>query len=199
MTLQQPPTTDWYLDSGATSHMTSNPSTLSHILSPRYPFPSSIVVGDGSLLPVTATGVASLPGHLSLNNVLVSPRLIKNLISVRQFTSDNNCSVEFDPASCSVKDLTTQRVIVRCNSSGPLYPLIPPTAQALAASSTSSLWHRRLGHPGHEVLAKVTSVVPFCTTAPSSICHACQLGCHTRLPFQSSNSRATSNLQIIFF
>ena len=38
MTLQQPPQTDWYFDSGATSHMTSNPSTLSHILSPRYPF-----------------------------------------------------------------------------------------------------------------------------------------------------------------
>ena len=152
-----------------------------------------------TVLPVTTTCVASLPGHLSLNNVLVSPRLIKNLISVRQFTSDNNCSVEFDHAGCSVKDLTTQRVIVRCNSSGRLYPLIPPTAQALAASSTSSLWHRRLGHRGHEVLAKVASVVPFCTTAPSSICHACQLGRHTHLPFQSSNSRATSNLQIIFF
>ena len=134
------------------------------------------------LLSVTVLCFPSLPLALHpflgiyLNNVLISPRLIKNLISVCQFTSDNNCSVEFDPASCSVKDLTTQRVIVRCNSSGPLYPLIPPTAQALAASSTSSLWHRRLGHPGHEVLAKVTSVVPFCTTAPSSICHACQLG-----------------------
>ena len=107
MTLQQPPQTDWYFDSGATSHMTSNSSTLSHILSPRYPFPSSIVVGDGCLLPITATGVASLPGHLSLNNVLVSSRLIKNLISVRRCTSDNNCSVEFDPSGCSVKDLTT--------------------------------------------------------------------------------------------
>ena len=65
-----------------------------------------------TVLPVTATCVASLPGHLSLNNVLVSPRLIKNLISVRQFTSDNNCSVEFDHAGCSVKDLTTQRVVL---------------------------------------------------------------------------------------
>ena len=32
---------------------------------------------------------------LRLNNVLVSPQLIKNLISVRQFATDNNCSVEF--------------------------------------------------------------------------------------------------------
>ena len=152
MTLQQQPQTDWFFDSGATSHMTSHPSTLSHISSMRYPFPSSIVVDDGSLLPVTATGSTSLSGPLTLNNVLVSPRLIKNLISVRQFTTDNNCSVEFDPAGCSVKDLESQRVIIRCNSSGLLYPLRLPAAQAFAASSSATaLWHRRLGHPGREV------------------------------------------------
>jgi hypothetical protein len=83
-------------------------------------------------------------------------------------------------------------VIVRCNSSGPLYPLQLPTAHALAAASAPWLWHLRLGHPGHEVLAKVALIIPFCNKAPSSQCHACQLGRHTRLPFQSSNSRATS-------
>ena len=139
MSLNQPPSTDWYFDSGATSHMTSDSSSLSFLSSPRYPFPSSIVVGDGSLLPVTATGTTHLSGALSLNNVLVSPKLIKNLISVRQFTTDNNCSVEFDPAGCSVKDLESRRVIVRCNSSGPLYPLHLPTAHALAATSTLSM------------------------------------------------------------
>ena len=46
--------TDWYFESGATSHTTSNSSTLSHVLPPRYPFPSSIVVGDSFIL---------LPGH----------------------------------------------------------------------------------------------------------------------------------------
>jgi len=49
------------------------------------------------------------------------------------------------------------------------------------------------------VLAKVSSVVPFCSKEPSSICHACQLGRHTRLPFRSSNSRATSNLDLIHY
>jgi len=89
--------------------MTPHATILSHSLSLRYPVPSSIVVGNGSLLPVTSTGAALLPGSLRLNNVLVSPSLIKNLISVRQFTSDNNCSVEFDPAGCSAKDLRTEQ------------------------------------------------------------------------------------------
>jgi hypothetical protein len=56
-------------------------------------------------LPVTAIGATTLSPSLALNNVLVSPHLIKNLISVRQFTIDNNCSVDFDPSGCSVEDL----------------------------------------------------------------------------------------------
>jgi hypothetical protein len=117
---------------------------------------------------------------------------------VRQITSDNNCSVEFNPAGCFVKDLQTSRnVIVQCNSSGPLYPLRFPAATFIAGS-TSSFWHRRLGHPGHEALSKLALVLPFCTKEVSSdLCHACQLGCHTRLPFYASLSRATSIFDII--
>jgi len=177
--------------------MTSNIGTLSHFSSSRYPSPSSIIVGDGSLIPVTATGTASFLGSLSLNNVLVSPKLIKNLISVRQFTSDNNCSIEFDPAGCSVKDLVSRRVIVRCNSSGPLYPLRFPADHALAATSSSDVWHRRLGHPGLDVLSRVASAVPFCNKPANTTCHACQLGRHVRLPFQSSSSRASNNFDLL--
>ena len=79
-------------------------SSLSHIIFPRYPTPSTIV-GNGSTLPVIATVSTELSPNLGLNNVLVSQQLIKNLISVRQFTMNNNCSVEFDPAGCSVKAL----------------------------------------------------------------------------------------------
>src|SRR6185503_12745261 len=113
----------WYFDLGATSHMASHSDILSHTSPMRYPTTSSIVVGNGSLLPVTSTGATVLHPSLHLNNVLVSPQLIKNLISVRQFTTDNNCSVEFDPSGCSVKDLQSRNVIIRCNSSGLLYPL----------------------------------------------------------------------------
>jgi hypothetical protein len=140
VSLNQPQTTDWYFDSGATSHMTSDAGTLSSTVPPSFSAPSSIVVGNGSFLPVTATGTTTLSPSLHLNNVLVSPQLIKNLISVRQFTTDNNCSVEFDPSGCSVKDLLTRNVIVRCNSSGSLYPLrLPAAAQSLVGGSASSL------------------------------------------------------------
>jgi len=175
--------------------MTSDSSTLTHNFTSRYP--SSIVVGNSSLLPVTSTGTVSLPGPFSLNNVLVSPSLIRNLISVLQFTSGNNCSVEFYPAGCSVKDLESRRVLVRCNCAGPLYPLrLPPTAALVVGASLP--WHRRLGHPSHEVMTKLASVIPSCTKETSnSLCHACQLGRHIRSPFTSSTSRASNNFDLI--
>jgi len=177
--------------------MTSQSSSLSHILPLRYPTPSSIVVGNGSIMPVTTTGSTELPSSLRLNNVLVSPQLIKNLISVRQFTIDNNCFVEFDPAGCSVKVLPSRTEIVRCNSSGPLYPLRLPPAHSLVAQDSSPLWHRRLGHPGHEALSKLASSTSRHISDCSDLCHACQLGRHVRLPFYSSTSRASSKFDLI--
>jgi hypothetical protein len=128
MTLTPPPNTEWYMDYGASSHMASNSGILSHVFSPNYSTPTSIVVGNGSLLPVTSTGHTYFPSAsrpLYLYDVLVSHDIIKNLISVRRFTTDNLVSVEFDPFGLSVKDLQTRNVIVRCNSSGQLYPLFP--------------------------------------------------------------------------
>jgi hypothetical protein len=152
--------------------MTSQSSTLSHFSFLRYPTPSSIVVGNGSTLPVTAIGSAELSPDFRLNNVLVSPQIIKNLISVRQFTTDNNCAIEFDPVGCSVKVLPSRREIVRCDSSGPLYPLHLPPAHSLVAQASSPLWHRCLGHPGHEALSKLASSVSCpIQIAPSCVMH----------------------------
>ena len=199
MTLNPPQNTEWYFDSGASSHMTSHVTALSHSLPPQSSTPSSIVVSNGSLLLVTAIGSTDLHKSLHLNNILVSPPLIKNLISIRQFTSDNNCSVEFDPSGCSVKELLSRKVIVRCNSSGPLYPLhLPAAAHSLVATSTASLWHRRLGHSGRDAFSKLASILPACSSdGGSSICHACQLGRHVRLPLSASSSRAANNFDLI--
>ena len=106
MTLQ-PPTPEWVMDSGATAHLSNNPGILSSLSS--HPPYRHVTVGDGSSVSVSASGHASLPSSFSdrslhLRNVLVTPRIIKNLVSVRQFTTDNNCSVNFDPFGFFVKD-----------------------------------------------------------------------------------------------
>jgi hypothetical protein len=164
MILTPPVVTDWVADSGAFNHTTSDAGNLTSVRPPTSTNPSSIVVGNGSALSVTSVGDSALPTPFYLNNVLVTPDIIQNLLSVHRFTTDNWCSMEFDSFGLSVKDLSTWNVITRCNSSGPLYTMRLPSHPApsslasvpLALVASASTWHRRLGHPGVNVLSKLS-------------------------------------------
>jgi len=59
------------------------------------------MVGDGSCLPITTVG--SAPGSFRLSNVLIAPQMVHNLLSIRQFTADNSCSIEFDSSGLTVQ------------------------------------------------------------------------------------------------
>jgi hypothetical protein len=91
------PTTDWVVDSGASFHATPIASSLSHSHTPHPSHPASNVVGNGSTLSVTSVGASVLQGPFSLNDVFVALGLTHPLLSVPRFTSDNPCSMEFDP------------------------------------------------------------------------------------------------------
>jgi hypothetical protein len=99
-----------------------------------------------------------------------------------------------------VKALPSRTVILRCNSHGPLYPLRGPSSSpgALLATTTPSLWHRRLGHPGHHTLSRLhqSKSISYNKEGPS-LCHACQLGKHVRLPFYASQSYTIRLFQLL--
>ena len=187
----------WVMDSGASSHMTSSDG----ILLKRLPTSiSSILVGNGTSIPVTSHGhsvLATTASTFALNNVLVVPSIVQNLLSVRQFTRDNHCSIEFDAFGFSVKDIPTGRVILRCNSDGDLYTLQPSTTSALVAVS-STLWHQRLGHPAPAAVARLNkNNLLSCNNSGRSLCHSCQLGKHARLPFTSSTSHTAAPFELV--
>ncbi|XP_071680245.1 uncharacterized protein [Lolium perenne] len=151
----------WVMDSGATSHMTNDEGNI--LFSAPLSTPHFVTVGNGSSVPISSSGYTSFrspSGQIfKLNHVLLVPHLIRNLLSIRKFTRDNSCSVEFDALGFSVKDLKTRRVILRCNGEGGLYTFpgsprrAPPTATAMLASASADLWHQRLGHPGHNAMS----------------------------------------------
>jgi hypothetical protein len=68
-----------------------------------------VIVGSESALPDTLVRNTVLTGPFYLNNVLVTPNIIKNLLSVCQFTTDDWCSIEFEPFGLFVKDLATRK------------------------------------------------------------------------------------------
>jgi hypothetical protein len=108
-TAHSPQPAEWYMDTGASSHRSSNPGTFSSA-TPLSNFPP-IIVGNGAMLPVTHRASTSIPtstNPLALQDILVSPSLVKNLVSVRALTHDNNVYVEFDAFGFSVKDCLTR-------------------------------------------------------------------------------------------
>lgn len=172
--------------------------------------PTTVTVGNGSSVPVTRVGRTSLHSF-KLDNVLVVPSIVTNLLSVRRFTRDNFVSIKFDPFGFSIKDLWTGTVRLRFNSSGDLYTIppavatrfhpnvVPTSPRALLATAPSvDLWHRRLGHPGRDVLQHLQkrSFISYNKNSTHS-CHACQLGKHVRLPFGCSRTITTAPFQIL--
>ena len=193
------PNAKWIMDTGAASHVTGDPGTLTSYHPLLAPYTRHIIVGNGSYLPVLAVGTTHLPPKpFYLRHILLSPNIVKNLISVRKFTRDNLCYVEFDPLGFSMKDLATKEVLLRVNSDGDLYPFsgnngIAPTV--VLTISMHDLWHRRLGHPGSSTFSPFS--LDFLTACnndvrPSHLCSACQMGKHTRLPFSTSTSYTTT-------
>lgn len=195
--------------------MASDSGILSTVFNSRGSLPKHAIVGNGSTLPITSHGHTHLPHtNYRLSYTLIAPSLIKNLISVRKFTRDNHCSIEFDPFGFSVKDLHTKTVTLRCNSFGDLYPVHPATiyqppvslpkspSQAFLSSSSPSdvVWHRRLGHPGRQVFHNLLARnFISCHKDPCWVlCNACQLGKHTRLPFSSSMSKTKFPFELFY-
>jgi hypothetical protein len=167
--------------------------------------PSSIVVGNDSSLPITSVGDSVLPRPFYLNNILLALDIVQSLVSVHRFTTDNWCSVEFDPFGLSVKDFTTQNVIIRSNSTGPLYTIRLPGSVTPSSGTVATLtvvvpaiWHRRLGQPGPNALSSLSrSSFINCTSNKHDLCHACQLEKHIRLPFSSSSNHVAKAFDLI--
>jgi hypothetical protein len=152
------------VDSGTSYHTTPDVGTLSYSHPSHSSLPSSIVVGNSSTLPVTSVGDSVLPRPFHLKNVLVAPHIIQNLLTICRFTTDNSCSIEFDPFGISVKNLATRTLLARCDSSGSLHTLqlsasstATSSSHALGATTSCITWYYRLRHPRPEVMSKLSS------------------------------------------
>jgi hypothetical protein len=68
-----PPSVDWVIESGASYHITPSVGMLSRSQPPYSSHPTSIVVGNGSTLPVTSVGASVLPWTVLSQQCSCSP------------------------------------------------------------------------------------------------------------------------------
>ena len=86
-------TSDWYLDIGASSHMTLDSIALT--TSKQYVSKDEVIMENKAPLPITHTGTPQPSLNLKLLDVLLVPHLIKNLLSISKLTKDYPLLITF--------------------------------------------------------------------------------------------------------
>ncbi|RVW59566.1 Retrovirus-related Pol polyprotein from transposon RE2 [Vitis vinifera] len=160
----------WYVDSGASNHMTNNPTALCHVW--PYTGQSSIQTANDSSLPIVAIDDASskfTDDQVTGEPIAKGPkvgRLFPLFLPVP----------DFSPLS-SIKSFA-------CNN----------------VSDLSMVWHRRLGHPNTQILSHVlNSDLPGNKDrfSLSLECDSCKLGKSKTLIFPLHTSKASHYFDLI--
>ena len=119
-----PSDVNWYMETGVTSHMTSKQGNLLSYFNQSNNH--GIIVGNGHSIPIRGYGHTYLsPSNppFALKNVIHALQVIKNLVTIRKFATDNSVSIEFDPFGFFEKDFQMRIRFMRCENRHDLYPI----------------------------------------------------------------------------
>jgi hypothetical protein len=115
---------NWYADTGTTNHITSDLDRLA--VRERYHGGEQVHVGNGAGLQILHIGHSSIntvDHSLALRNILHTPKISKDLLSVHKFMRDNNVFFEFHPWHFSIKDRTSRKSLLEGRCEAGLYPI----------------------------------------------------------------------------
>lgn len=193
----------WLLDSGCSRHMVSSTNGITNlqriegdVITASGDKVASIGMGD---LKLVSKDVQGRKVNLTLSNVLVVPKLSRNLLSVKKMTT-SGANVSFGPSG-GIIEINGTRIPVR--HAGQLYEvnlqLAAPSAMTNVASSDepanvavdAGLWHRRLGHRNSGDMAKLGTLdvgVPKGLTVDGP-CEVCEVSKHTHASFPKTADR----------
>ena len=202
--LNGPEPSDWYLDTGALAHMTPD---LSHLdQASNYMGKDRVVIGNGVSLPITHTGTISPTPSLELLDVLVVPRLTKNLLSISKLTFDFPLVVTFTNNFFSIQNRQTGRVVATGKRDSGLYVLECGNSAFIfvlknkALHASYDLWHAHLGHVSHSVISLLNKNGHLYFTSllsSPSLCDTCQITKNHRLPYSRNERRSSHVLDLI--
>ena len=195
-------TVNWILDSGATNHICCSLSSFSsyHSITPVI-----IKLPNGSQVSASIADIIIFSKHLYLDHVLYLPNFSFNLISVAKLSSSFHCTLAFIDHFCDIQETHTLRRIGYAKLQDGLYVLRGCTATPAPAGSvhnisttSTHLWHSRLGHRSHKKLYTLYNHFPFISVSEcNNNCTVCPLAKQKRLPYKVSNSRANAPFDLL--
>ncbi|KAG7307913.1 hypothetical protein JYU34_006528 [Plutella xylostella] len=201
--------TDWYIDSGASSHMISDKECLSDIT-----FNSSvkqIVVANQTTVPVLCSGNTKLTTlvdgsefDITVKNVLCIPNLTTNLLSVSELIRNGN-KVTFSEDICRIYNRNNV-LVGKAQLINGVYKLNIKQESLFvgtAMQETSMLWHRRLGHINSKDLNSMKNGAVEGISYPDKAeidkfqCVTCCEGKLARQPFSHKGTRSEDVLEMV--
>lgn len=197
---------DWYVDSGATQHLTMNSDW---IFNEKKSTISEILAANDTRMKVESCGTVKLyadingtPNPIEVRDVLCVPNLTANLLSVSQLTKNNNY-VDFNANGCNIKN-KFGKLMATANLVDGLYRLNGARCKSYVAVSKSEkieTWHRRLGHININDLLKMkkgtVNGVSFNEEKLTDVCVTCLQGKQARFPFKHAATRANEILELV--
>lgn len=192
----------WYIDSGASRHMTPLGNILDEIKPTQI---SQIFTASNEKMVVTGSGDSKLTvkdNKLDIKSVLYVPDLSTNLLSVAQMVENGN-RVVFDQKGCSIYNAQNQ-MIVNVKPKGGTYKIESQRVDCLLASTEDNLskWHRRLGHMNYRYMCQMKNGLVDGITFHESKkgvgpCEICLKGKQSRKPFKHVGTRAVNFLVLV--
>ncbi|KAI8424616.1 hypothetical protein MSG28_003049 [Choristoneura fumiferana] len=197
---------DWYVDSGASAHLTANESWIKN--GSYEPAIREIVVANKESVPVLCSGdvqIATIGSDseydIVVQNVLCVPNITTNLLSVSQLINKGN-KVEFNDESCKIFNKKGDLVATASLMNG-VYKLNMPENTTVAMAASADTWHRRLGHVNSAYMNKMQNAVEGFNLQgkvdhiSKASCKVCCEGKQCRLPFPNEGNRSDTLLNIV--
>lgn len=176
------PETDWwYLDNGASSHMTGQVSKFKEL---NENVTGRVRFGDGSTVEIRGKGTVSFRSktgeEIILEEVYYIPHLCNNIISIGQLSERGN-KVVIKDEHLWVYDVKNRLLMKVLRSANRLYKVCIESGNSTCLLSkeeeTSKLWHSRLGHVNYQAMTLMSKqamayglpeIVP-----PKEVCAGC--------------------------
>lgn len=193
---------DWYIDSGASNHMTPHANILANKQNCEV---TEIKAANGESMKVNGTGTTTLMinnNKIDVKNVLHVPGLSVNLLSVSKIVEHGN-TVTFDRnKGCTISN-SNNEIIANCKPNNGIYKFNEGNMTCLIAKNDDNalLWHRRLGHVNLQCLKKMREEaigVKF-NDDGSDIknCETCAQAKQFVKPFHASETKSKNILELI--
>ncbi|KAD1384633.1 hypothetical protein E3N88_42909 [Mikania micrantha] len=197
----------WFLDNGASNHMTGNRNLFSKL---DYNTIGRVRFGDGSRVDIEGKGlivVSCKNGEQRvIEDVYYIPSLRSNILSLGQFT-ELGYSILMKDEYLWMHEKDGRLLMKVHRSMNRLYKIELKIANPICLLSNISdeawLWHARLGHLNFDSIkllaAKEMALGVPNFQHPKQVCDSCLLGKQARLPFPTvTNFRAKKLLELIY-